>query len=187
MAMIRSTLWQPNSITTHVLLNALEDQNKLKNRTMNYVWLVKKLSQTKECGITFLDEEECAMKCVKEEELISSCVLELRSTFNSNSNFDNDDDENNGSSFAQLDKKNNGNSDSNSNPKTYIALPDLFKEQELRWYSNNNESIMPECVHDTNVGFDLKYPGKDLIKLEPYSCTCIDLKIALKIPATTIV
>ncbi|KAG9301046.1 hypothetical protein G9A89_015782 [Geosiphon pyriformis] len=46
---------------------------------------------------------------------------------------------------------------------------------------------MPECVHDTNAGFDLRYPGKETIKLEPHSRICIDLKIALEISATTIV
>ncbi|KAG9301833.1 hypothetical protein G9A89_004512 [Geosiphon pyriformis] len=46
---------------------------------------------------------------------------------------------------------------------------------------------MPEYVHNINAGFDLKYLGKDAIKLEPHSCICIDLKIALEIPATTIV
>ncbi|KAG9288703.1 hypothetical protein G9A89_004322 [Geosiphon pyriformis] len=46
---------------------------------------------------------------------------------------------------------------------------------------------MPECVHDTDAEFDLRYPGKDAIKLEPHSCTCIDLKVALKIPATTMI
>ncbi|KAG9307324.1 hypothetical protein G9A89_017152 [Geosiphon pyriformis] len=46
---------------------------------------------------------------------------------------------------------------------------------------------MPEHAHDTNVRFDLRYPGKDAIKLEPHSCTCIDLKIVLKILATTMV
>ncbi|KAG9297626.1 hypothetical protein G9A89_011141 [Geosiphon pyriformis] len=46
---------------------------------------------------------------------------------------------------------------------------------------------MPERVHDTDAGFDLRYPGKDAIKLELHSCTCIDLKIALEIPATTMV
>ncbi|KAG9295312.1 hypothetical protein G9A89_021243 [Geosiphon pyriformis] len=46
---------------------------------------------------------------------------------------------------------------------------------------------MPERVHDTGTGFDLRYPGKDVIKLKSHSCTCIDLKIALEIPATTIV
>ncbi|KAG9288237.1 hypothetical protein G9A89_021268 [Geosiphon pyriformis] len=42
-------------------------------------------------------------------------------------------------------------------------------------------------MHDTNIGFDLRYLGKNTIKLEPHSHTCIDLKIALEIPATTIV
>ncbi|KAG9288995.1 hypothetical protein G9A89_015544 [Geosiphon pyriformis] len=46
---------------------------------------------------------------------------------------------------------------------------------------------MPERAHDTDAGFDLRYPGKDVIKLEPYSHTCIDLKIVLEIPATTMV
>ncbi|KAG9292796.1 hypothetical protein G9A89_006357 [Geosiphon pyriformis] len=63
----------------------------------------------------------------------------------------------------------------------------LFKEQELKWYSDNGEGIMPERAHDTDAGFDLKYSGKDAIKLELHSRTCIDLKIALKIPATTMV
>ncbi|KAG9303827.1 hypothetical protein G9A89_018724 [Geosiphon pyriformis] len=46
---------------------------------------------------------------------------------------------------------------------------------------------MPEWVHDTDAGFDLRYLGKDLIKLEFYLHTCIDLKIALEISATMIV
>ncbi|KAG9303307.1 hypothetical protein G9A89_013633 [Geosiphon pyriformis] len=46
---------------------------------------------------------------------------------------------------------------------------------------------MPKCAHDTNAKFNLRYPGKKAIKLEPNLCTCIDLKIALEIPATTMV
>ncbi|KAG9287269.1 hypothetical protein G9A89_008899 [Geosiphon pyriformis] len=46
---------------------------------------------------------------------------------------------------------------------------------------------MSKCAHDTDAEFDLRYPRKDVIKLEPYSHICIDLKVALKIPATTIV
>ncbi|KAG9299200.1 hypothetical protein G9A89_013848 [Geosiphon pyriformis] len=46
---------------------------------------------------------------------------------------------------------------------------------------------MSEHIHDTNAGFDLKYPGKKAIKLEPNLHTYIDLKIALEISATTIV
>ncbi|KAG9286408.1 hypothetical protein G9A89_014574 [Geosiphon pyriformis] len=63
----------------------------------------------------------------------------------------------------------------------------MTKEQELKWFSNNNEGIMPEHVHDTNAKFDLRYLRKNPIKLEPYSHTCIDLKIALEISTTTMV
>ncbi|KAG9299015.1 hypothetical protein G9A89_020328 [Geosiphon pyriformis] len=41
---------------------------------------------------------------------------------------------------------------------------------------------MSKCTHNTNAEFDLRYPGKNYIKLEPHSCICIDLKIALEIP-----
>ncbi|KAG9284538.1 hypothetical protein G9A89_014142 [Geosiphon pyriformis] len=46
---------------------------------------------------------------------------------------------------------------------------------------------MLEHTHNTDTEFDLKYSGKEAIKLEPNLCTCIDLKIALKILATTMV
>ncbi|KAG9289114.1 hypothetical protein G9A89_022423 [Geosiphon pyriformis] len=53
--------------------------------------------------------------------------------------------------------------------------------------NDENTGIMPEYAHDTDAEFDLRYPGKEAIKLEPQSCTCIDLKVALEIPATTMV
>ncbi|KAG9289023.1 hypothetical protein G9A89_015572 [Geosiphon pyriformis] len=81
----------------------------------------------------------------------------------------------------------NSDSNSNSNYKQYIALPDLTKEQKLKWFSDNNEGIMPKRAHDTDAEFDLRYSEKDAIKLEPHLCICIDLKIALEIPATTII
>ncbi|KAG9305783.1 hypothetical protein G9A89_001071 [Geosiphon pyriformis] len=46
---------------------------------------------------------------------------------------------------------------------------------------------MPECMHDTDAGFNLKYLRKNPIKLEFHLCTCIDLKIALEIPTTIMV
>ncbi|KAG9288462.1 hypothetical protein G9A89_015668 [Geosiphon pyriformis] len=46
---------------------------------------------------------------------------------------------------------------------------------------------MPKHMHNINVEFDLKYPRKETIKLKPYLCTCINLKVALEISATTIV
>ncbi|KAG9306271.1 hypothetical protein G9A89_016175 [Geosiphon pyriformis] len=195
---MKNTKQQPNSTVVHASLNALEDQSELANGTINHAWLVEKLSWTKKCGMTFLDKEECydliynPPSCMiytipEEDEPITYCALELGSTFNPDSNFDNNDDKNNSSSSAQYVNKNNNNLDSNLNPETYITLPDLTKKQELKWFSNNREGIMPECVHDTDAGFDLRYPRKDVIKLEPYLCTSIDFKIALEISATTMV
>ncbi|KAG9291759.1 hypothetical protein G9A89_012044 [Geosiphon pyriformis] len=126
----------------------------------------------------------------EEKEPISSCALESESLINRDSDSD-DDDKNTDSSFIQNDNddKNNSDSDSNSNLnyEQYIVLPDLSKEQELKWYSNNGEGIMPEHAHDTDVGFDLRYSRKETIKLEPHSHIYIDLKIVLEIPATTMV
>ncbi|KAG9286121.1 hypothetical protein G9A89_010135 [Geosiphon pyriformis] len=127
----------------------------------------------------------------KEEEPISRCTSESELSFDLDSNSNNDDDENNGSSSVQNgnDNDNNINSDSNSdlNYEQYIMLSDLTKKQKLKWFSNNNESIMPECTHDTDARFDLRYPKKDAIKLKPHSHTYIDLKIVLEISATTMV
>ncbi|KAG9293971.1 hypothetical protein G9A89_019309 [Geosiphon pyriformis] len=127
----------------------------------------------------------------KKEEPINSCTSESESSSNPNSNSNNDNNENNGSSSIQngYNNNNDSNSDSNSdsNYEQYIALPDLTKEQELKWFSNNDKSIMSEYVHDTNTGFDLRYSRKDAIKLESHLCTCINLKIALEILATTMV
>ncbi|KAG9302372.1 hypothetical protein G9A89_011422 [Geosiphon pyriformis] len=122
---------------------------------------------------------------LKEEEPISSCTSESNSTFNSDSN--SDDDDNNGSSSVQNNNSdNNGNLNSDSDSEQYITLLDLSKDQELRWFSDNDEGIMPEHAHDTNAKFDLRYLKKDAIKLEPHSCICIDLKIALEIPTTIV-
>ncbi|KAG9301116.1 hypothetical protein G9A89_012499 [Geosiphon pyriformis] len=46
---------------------------------------------------------------------------------------------------------------------------------------------MSKCIHNSNARFDLRYPRKNAIKLESYLCICINLKIALEIPTTTIV
>ncbi|KAG9305995.1 hypothetical protein G9A89_009319 [Geosiphon pyriformis] len=124
----------------------------------------------------------------EEEEPISSCTLELESPFNPNSNSNNDNDnENNGSSSVQNGNDSNLDSNSNSNCEQYIILSDLSKEQELKWFSHNGKDIIPERVHNTDIGFDLRYLKKDAIKLEPNTRVCIDLKIALEIPATTMV
>ncbi|KAG9299281.1 hypothetical protein G9A89_013929 [Geosiphon pyriformis] len=123
----------------------------------------------------------------EEDKPISSCTSKLESIFNSNSNSDDNDNKNNSSSSAQNDNKKYNDWNSDSNSKQYITLSDLFKEQELKWFSNNNKGIMPECIHDIDIRFNLRYPGQYAIKLEPHLHICINLKIALEILATTMV
>ncbi|KAG9289289.1 hypothetical protein G9A89_007850 [Geosiphon pyriformis] len=133
----------------------------------------------------------CMIYSIPEKEKpISSCASESELLINCDPD-SNNDDENTGSSSVPNGNDGENNSDADSKPdlnyEQYIALPDLSKEQELKWYSDNGEGIMPERVHDTDAGFDLRYPGNDAIKLEPHSHTCIDLKIALEILATTMI
>ncbi|KAG9297015.1 hypothetical protein G9A89_008601 [Geosiphon pyriformis] len=96
----------------------------------------------------------------EEKKPISSCASESELIFNPNSNSDNNDNKNTGSSFIQYGENNDNdsNSDLNTNPnyEQYIALPDLTKEQELKWFSDNNKGIMSECTHITDAGFDLR-------------------------------
>ncbi|KAG9306175.1 hypothetical protein G9A89_016079 [Geosiphon pyriformis] len=113
----------------------------------------------------------------EEDELISNCASELGLQFKSDSNSNNNDNDNNSFSSVQDSNINNNDLDSNSNPEQYITLLDLTKEQELKWFSDNNEDIMPECVHNTDAEFDLRYSEKEAIKLESHLCICIDLKI----------
>ncbi|KAG9286639.1 hypothetical protein G9A89_007766 [Geosiphon pyriformis] len=152
-------------------------------------WL-EQLNYCDKCDLIYNPPPRTIYTISKEEETISSCASKSKSPINRDPD-SNDNDKNTGSSSIQNGNDNENDSDSDSNLninyEQYIALPDLSKEQELKWYSDHGEGIMPERVHDTNAGFDLKYPGKEAIKLEPHSHTCIDLKIAIEIPATTMV
>ncbi|KAG9304841.1 hypothetical protein G9A89_020532 [Geosiphon pyriformis] len=143
-----------------------------------------------ECNLIY-NPLPCMIYTISEEkEPISSCASESESPINCDPDFD-DDDKNTSSSSIQNgnNNKNDSNSDSNSdlNYEKYIILPDLFKKQELKWYSDNGKDIMPERAHNTDAGFDLRNLGKDAIKLKPNARVCIDLKIALEIPVTTMV
>ncbi|KAG9286711.1 hypothetical protein G9A89_012261 [Geosiphon pyriformis] len=147
---------------------------QLNTRLCDYCLIPCDFQYCNKCDLIY-NPLPCMIYTILEEiKPISSCTSELESPFDPDSNSDNNDNEN---------------TDSNSNPKyeQYIALSDLFKEQELKWYSDNNEGIMSEHVHNTDAGFDLRYPEKNVIKLEPHSHTCIDLKVALEIPVTTMV
>ncbi|KAG9305969.1 hypothetical protein G9A89_016622 [Geosiphon pyriformis] len=139
-----------------------------------------------ECDLIY-NPIPCRIYTIPEEKKpISSCTLELDSTFNPD--LKPDDVDNNGFSLVQNgNSNNNSNLNSDSDSEQYITLLDLSKKQKLRWFSDNDEGIMPECVHDTDAEFDLRYLEKDTIKLELHSCTCIDLKVALEIPITIMI
>ncbi|CAG8691077.1 1551_t:CDS:1, partial [Ambispora gerdemannii] len=51
-------------------------------------------------------------------------------------------------------------------------------KQSLKYYNHQKEGIQPEKAHSTDAGFDLRYPGKKPLLLEPHTVTKIDLKIA---------
>ncbi|KAG9301074.1 hypothetical protein G9A89_015810 [Geosiphon pyriformis] len=163
---------------------------QLNTRLCHHCLIPSDFEYCDDCDLIYNLPPHMIYMILEEEEPISICVLESESLINHDPD-SNDDDENTGSSSVQNgnNNKDDSNSDSNSdlNYEQYIALPDLSKEQKLKWYSDNGEGIMPEHAHDTDTGFDLRYPGKEAIKLEPHSHTCIDLKVALKILATTMV
>ncbi|KAG9306372.1 hypothetical protein G9A89_018255 [Geosiphon pyriformis] len=97
-----------------------------------------------ECNFIY-NPPSCMIYTIPEKkEPINSCASELELVYNPNSNPNNNDDENTSSSSVQCNNKNINNSDSDPNYKQYIALPNLSKEQELKWYSNNGEGIMSE-------------------------------------------
>ncbi|KAG9302645.1 hypothetical protein G9A89_007349 [Geosiphon pyriformis] len=164
---------------------------QLNTRLYHHCLISSNFEYCDDCDLIYNSPPRIIYTIPEEEEPINRCASELESPFNPDSNSDNNNNKNNGYSSIQNgnDNDNNINSDSNSdsNYKQYIALLDLTKEQELKWFSDNNEDIMPEHVHDTDARFNLRYSGKDAIKLEPHLCTCIDLKRVLEIPATTIV
>ncbi|KAG9291502.1 hypothetical protein G9A89_021921 [Geosiphon pyriformis] len=140
-----------------------------------------------DCDLIYNPPPHMIYTIPEEEEPINNCTSELESSSNPDSNFDNNNNKNNGSSSVQNGYNNDNNSNSDSNYEQYIALSDLTKKQELKWFSDNDKGIMPECVHNTDTEFDLRYSEKNTIKLESHLHTCIDLKIVLEILATTMV
>ncbi|KAG9294687.1 hypothetical protein G9A89_008166, partial [Geosiphon pyriformis] len=160
---------------------------EINTRLCDYCLISYDFQYCNECDLIYNLSPHIIYMIPEEDKPISSCVSELESNFNPDLNSNNDDNKNNSSSFAQYNNENNNNLNSNLNSETYIVLFNLSKEQKLIWFSNNNKSIMPEQAHDTNARFDLKYPGKNVIRLKPHLHTYIDLKIALEISATTIV
>ncbi|KAG9293001.1 hypothetical protein G9A89_016363 [Geosiphon pyriformis] len=68
-----------------------------------------------------------------------------------------------------------------------INSPPEFGTPSRKRISRKVSFVNPNGIETELAGFDLRYPGKYAITLEPNTRTCIDLKIALEIPATTMV
>ncbi|KAG9292071.1 hypothetical protein G9A89_017971 [Geosiphon pyriformis] len=147
---------------------------EINTQLCNYCLIPCDFQYCNGCNLIYNSPLHMIYTILEEKKPISNCASESESIFNPDLNFDNNDDENNGSSFTQNGNENISNSDSDSNPKIYI-------------YNDNNKNIILVCTHNTDAGFDLRYPEKEVIKLEPNLCTCIDLKIALEIPATIMI
>ncbi|KAG9292866.1 hypothetical protein G9A89_016228 [Geosiphon pyriformis] len=67
-------------------------------------------------------------------------------------------------------------------PTTPIYLLKKQPSLQLKYFDNHGQGIRPEKAHKIDAGYDLKYPEKDTLVLQPKSLTKINLKIALKIP-----
>ncbi|KAG9294486.1 hypothetical protein G9A89_001702 [Geosiphon pyriformis] len=72
-------------------------------------------------------------------------------------------------------------------PTTSIYLLKKQPPLQLKYFDNHGQGIRPEKAHKIDVGYDLKYPGKDTLVLQLKSLTKINLKITLEIPLRTIV
>ncbi|KAG9287224.1 hypothetical protein G9A89_008854 [Geosiphon pyriformis] len=58
---------------------------------------------------------------------------------------------------------------------------------QLKYFDNHGQEIRPEKAYEIDAGYDLRYPGKDILVLQPKFLTKINLKIALEIPPGTMV
>ncbi|KAG9292232.1 hypothetical protein G9A89_023952 [Geosiphon pyriformis] len=67
-------------------------------------------------------------------------------------------------------------------PTTLIYLLEKQPSLQLKYFDNHSQGIRPEKAHKIDAGYDLRYPEKDTLVLQPKFLTKINLKIALEIP-----
>ncbi|KAG9296234.1 hypothetical protein G9A89_014826 [Geosiphon pyriformis] len=72
-------------------------------------------------------------------------------------------------------------------PTTVIYLLEKQPPLQLKYFDNHGQGIRPEKAHEIDAGYNLKYPGKDNLVLQPKFLTKINLKIALEIPPRAMV
>ncbi|KAG9303549.1 hypothetical protein G9A89_018445 [Geosiphon pyriformis] len=104
---------------------------QLNTRLCCHCLILSNFEYCDDCDLIYNPPPHMIYTIPKEEEPISSCASESESLINHDLDSD-DDNKNTGSSSIQNDNNNKDNSNSDLNYEQYIALPDLFKEQELK-------------------------------------------------------
>ncbi|KAG9304994.1 hypothetical protein G9A89_007397 [Geosiphon pyriformis] len=66
-------------------------------------------------------------------------------------------------------------------PITLIYLLENQSPLQLKYFDNYSQGIRPEKAYEIDAGYDLRYPRKDILVLQPKFLTKINLKIALEI------
>ncbi|KAG9307013.1 hypothetical protein G9A89_003064 [Geosiphon pyriformis] len=72
-------------------------------------------------------------------------------------------------------------------PTTPIYLLENQPPLQLKYFDNYGQRIRPKKAYEINARYDLKYPRKDTLVLQPKLLTRINLKIALEIPLEAMV
>ena len=53
---------------------------------------------------------------------------------------------------------------------------------QIKVFTNNGKGKLPERAHETGTGFDMRYPGKEILNILPYEATFINTHVAMEIP-----
>ncbi|KAG9292693.1 hypothetical protein G9A89_008281 [Geosiphon pyriformis] len=72
-------------------------------------------------------------------------------------------------------------------PTTPIYLLEKQLSLQLKYFDNHGQGIRPEKAYKIDVGYDLRYSGKNTLVLQPKFLTKINLKITLEISPGAIV
>ncbi|KAG9284584.1 hypothetical protein G9A89_004626 [Geosiphon pyriformis] len=169
----------PNTIADLVYWKDLDDQNNKASGTTHHALHMAKSCQMKDSGMMCLAEEEHAMRLelapTHEEQkqrlanlntkLCDHCLIPCHFQycnkcdlmFNLPSRILFPITELPESEEEVLITKDMSFQDPTKDTKTeqYLVYLNLFKELELKWYSDNEEGICPERAHDTDADFDL--------------------------------
>ncbi|KAG9293014.1 hypothetical protein G9A89_016376 [Geosiphon pyriformis] len=149
-------LLEPEKFHEHyqTLASTREEQEQclaqINTKLCDYCLILCDFQYCNECNLIYNPLPYMIYTIPEKKKPINNCTSESKSIFNPNSNSDNDN-KNNGSSSVQYGNEISSDSNSNSNYEHYIALPDLFKKQELKWYSDNDKSIILKRAHDTDA------------------------------------